>query len=230
MSKYCTYIVPVLISLSYNTSHSMLNKWQYKPIIQVQNAEFIAMREKIKLLLCARKINDIVTINPNITIIRKARAEERGLEYKCFQYAIAQTTGFKENVDFYLGKKDLTSISIENYFQQTNYPQKGDLVIYTTSETDLTMLHFGIFIDNVTVESKWGNFLEIFHHPLFDIASNYGAAAGFFTLKHEYKADQQKLHADMRQEINLKQERKLDQMCQVDSQVQEMLRALHSPF
>ena len=74
----------------------------------------------------------------------------------------------------------------ENFFDQVAQPQNGDFVVYTDDDENLAINHYGVVIDNQTIESKWGNSKKILRHPLFAVPSNYGNAAFFFTLKKEY--------------------------------------------
>jgi hypothetical protein len=142
--------------------------------MQPQNNEITKIRSQETIHL--------IQTNPHISIIDDVEQQEDNENYRCFQHAVAKTTGFKDFLDFNKGNNFITQ-----FFEQTNIPEKNDLVVYTTSEKDRSIQHFGIVIDDIIIESKWGNHSLILQHRLFDVPYQYGVAAAFFTLKKEYK-------------------------------------------
>jgi hypothetical protein len=167
-----------ITSCLFNASHGMLSEWKFPPHVQPNDPDLITMRQMGREAIEAKYY---------ITTKRYATPEEQ--LWKCFDYAIASTTGFRERLEFLSGRNDITSISIEKYFDQTDKPKKNDLIVYTASEHNLTIKHFGVFIDENKVESKWGMGREIIHHDLFKIIPlQYGDAAGIFTLKEEFRS------------------------------------------
>src|SRR3990172_7658588 len=109
----------------------------------------------------------------------------------CFQYVLQKTIGLEDEVNF---PGRLLSIVFEDYFEQTDKPCANDIVVYTYDENETIMMyHFGIVIDNNTIESLWGS--EIRRHQLFNVPTYFGNAAWFYTLKKEYKGPEGKKKA-----------------------------------
>ena len=115
-------------------------------------------------------------------------AEENN-NISCFQYAFKQATGFKGTIG--LAAIDCTP-AINTYFDQTENPEAGDLVIYTANSASREAKHYAIAINSYTCKSKWGDAPQIWEHGLFDIPESYGNAAWFYTLKAKYKTVQGK--------------------------------------
>jgi hypothetical protein len=107
---------------------------------------------------------------------------------RCFQYAIERITGFNGYIEF--PNKNNLCINLEKYFQQTPYPKKNDLIIYTTDEKNLEIRHFAVAIDQIWFESKSGNFNQISRHFPFDLARAYGDVAWSFELREKYQREE----------------------------------------
>jgi len=73
------------------------------------------------------------------------------------------------------------NIILNDNFISTCTPQKGDLVVYFSS-TRSNILHWGIYLDNEMVESKWGS-QSVFRHHFFDIPIQYGNRVRCYRLK-----------------------------------------------
>lgn len=125
--------------------------------------------------------------------------ERRG---KCTYVAMSDLLGIAhEKAPFkMLEPRDWTgNIHFKQYFNQTNTPHVGDLVVYyPDDQINGEPLHFGIVtrFSSITnapiVRSKWGIKSEIFEHELYAAPLSYGTAAKFFTLKSEYQQKEQK--------------------------------------
>lgn len=178
----------------FQTCHGMLEQWTYTPHIQVHNATITKMRELLGD--DSVPLSERIKLSPHIRIMNSLTADEK--EYKCGYYAIKKSTGCTEPFSFVSGNPDNTTFNIHEFFIQTPMPKKNDVVVYTADTNDLAIKHFAIFIDNCTVESKWGSHKKKIYHRLFDVPIGYGNAAGFFTLKPEYKTETGKLLLRMR--------------------------------
>lgn len=183
-----------LLCTQVNISHCMLSKWKFKPCTQRENSKAFKKRQL--------PVEKLVS-NKTVTLYSLHKDEEALDDgYRCFQHAIARTTGFRKannpeydflKLHFRSGNNLYTSINVEDYFEQTRFPQKHDLVVYTNSRNDFTIQHFGVVVSKTRIESKWGTNQFIARHTLFGgIPDHYGTAAGFFTLKEEYKTDEGK--------------------------------------
>lgn len=178
----------------FQTCHGMLEQWTHTPHIQAQNATITRMRELLDD--DSVSLTERIKLNSHIRIMDSLTVDEK--EYKCGYYAIKKATGCTEPFSFVSGSPDNTTFNIHEFFTQTATPKKNDVVVYTTNRNDLAIKHFAIFIDNCTVESKWGSHTKKIVHRLFDAPIGYGNAAGFFTLKPEYKTETGKLLLRMR--------------------------------
>jgi hypothetical protein len=190
--KKQTFLLYYLILTQVHVSYCMLSAWKLRPCTQRESSKAFQKR----------KLPEKELLVSNKTFYKLQKEEELGDNYRCFQHAIAHITGFRKSnnprysflkLHFNPGNNFYTSINVEKYFEQTRFPQKNDLVIYTASKKDLTIKHFGIVVSKTRVESKWGGYPFIVRHRLFDVFDGYGTAAGFFTLKKEYKDDKKLL-------------------------------------
>lgn len=199
-----TYLCTVMVT---TPVHCMLSVWKFKPQLSRKNSKLNKTRMLFDKLLIDKS---------PVLIVRKVKKREAHPDYRCFQHALAQTTGLysiKITRGFYLkptlysGDNFSTNITIENYFEQTISPKKNDLVIYTTDQHNRTINHCAIVYDNHTVESKWGEYPYILRHGLFETCTFYEKAAGFFTLKKEYatKKGKQLLRQTMKKELLAKE-------------------------
>ncbi|MBY0529543.1 MAG: hypothetical protein K2P51_05060 [Rhabdochlamydiaceae bacterium] len=68
---------------------------------------------------------------------------------------------------------------LKKYFTVTTSPQKGDLVVYYDS---ISIKHWGIYLGDDRVESKWG-LGSVYRHHLIDAPSEYSDTIRCFRLK-----------------------------------------------
>lgn len=150
----------------------MITNPKFKPsYIQVKNSELEKWRESGEY-------------EEQCDWISRSTVQKNSTDFRCFQYALYKTTGFTGAISF---PAYTNSISIEDFFEQTQHPQPNDLVVYTIDDNNREMRHFAVVIDSVTFASKWGPRKPIWRHRPFDVPSAYGNAIWFFTLKEKYK-------------------------------------------
>jgi hypothetical protein len=170
----------------------MLSRWKHEPLLQPNNSAITKMRNQLS--------HTIIKTNSNISR-HKETPDER--EQKCFYFAIKKITGFNQPLNFWSGIDFISSINIENYFDQITTPKVNDLVVYTKDKNNLSITHFAVVKmitgNNIILHSKWGSIDSIIEHGPFDIPMIYGKTISFFTLKNKYKNDPDKkiLHAAM---------------------------------
>ncbi len=69
---------------------------------------------------------------------------------------------------------------LEKYFTPTVQPQAGDLAVYSNA-SDSKRVHFGVYIADDLIESKWG-LREVYRHPPFYVDKNYGDTITYYRL------------------------------------------------
>lgn len=69
------------------------------------------------------------------------------------------------------------SYFLETYFQKTETPNPQDLIVYYDNQG--CRKHFGIYIEEDLVESKWGCG-AVYRHPIFYVNRNYGDRVEFY--------------------------------------------------
>lgn len=82
------------------------------------------------------------------------------------------------------GKED--SKLLQKYFTPTVHPQAGDLAVYSNS-SDSKHVHFGVYIADDLIESKWG-MREVYRHPPFYTDKNYGDTLTYYRLNPQTSA------------------------------------------
>lgn len=165
------------------TCFGMLTKVSFQPYIQ--------LNPKVE----EERKNE--TYRKNITLI--GIISENNEYYRCFQYALEETTGFTGNINFYSSKQ--WDIPINDFFQQIPHPKIGCLVVYTDDE--LNAQHFAVAIDSMNFKSKFGQHGEIYRHELFQLDASYKDHAYFLELLPKYENDREQLHQDL-EKANLK--------------------------
>ncbi len=115
---------------------------------------------------------------------------------KCLHYALTNILEITDNPGLLkiINTADwLNNLNLLQYFEQTDHPQKNDLVVYYADDTTHEPLHFGVVTgfnphnNEPIVTSKWGFRPEIFEHELFAVPFIYGTTVRFFTLKNKYQ-------------------------------------------
>jgi len=53
-------------------------------------------------------------------------------------------------------------------------PEAGDFVLYLKTPDSIGFEHVGILQENNSVRSKWGQFGDVYEHPLFGVPLEYG--------------------------------------------------------
>ena len=136
---------------------------------------------------------------PSIKIIGEEKSHERF--GRCIYYAMTTILGItnEPNILKIIENQDWTTdITLMQYFNRTNNPTVGDLVVYYQDLIDQKPLHFGILTkfnptdNSPIITSKWGTRSEIFEHELFTVPLDYGDGAQFFTLKNPYQQEGRK--------------------------------------
>jgi len=105
----------------------------------------------------------------------------------CFMYAMDKI--FKSNYDAVkseVREGDLcgggTSEFLEKYFVPVSTPQEGDLAVYSSSWG--YRHHFGVYIGEDRIESKWGC-LDVYRHPPFYVDPCDGDRLTYYRLKEQ---------------------------------------------
>lgn len=165
----------------------MLSTWKHEPLTQPNNSIITERRKQL--------VPFIIENNSSITVQDPTQDE---LPRTCFYYAIKKTTGFTTPLEFYPGSSFLTTIDIEDYFEQTKKPILNGLAVYTTSKDDLTIQHFAVIVatDELLLKSKWGLYPLVVTHKPFTTPFSYGTAIGFFALKKKYTTSNKRLLHD----------------------------------
>ena len=192
------YILIFLLSITgFNCTYPMIREFKYKPIIQPAYCQMV--RDII-----TDWTNDEIpttTIKQIITIKREATPEEQ--LGTCIRYAINTITNSTAPIKLY--DNATSNIDITKFFEQTDHPEKNDLVVYTKSKNSRKIKHFAIVVGDTTYESKWGTHKEIIQHALFAIPTEHGKVASFWTLKKEftYPEGQEKLPKMIAEDVTL---------------------------
>lgn len=177
-----------IFSSGYAPTECMLPPIKYKPAyIQAHNTELKKWRQSLNSVSSNKEYENLLDANKNITYLEKMPDDISNYR-RCFQYAIEKITGFNGVID--LPNKNRLSINLEKYFQQTPYPKKNDLIIYTTDEKNLKIHHFAVAINQIWFESKSGNFNQISRHLPFDLVGHYGDVVWSFELKQKYQGEE----------------------------------------
>ncbi|MEM1282303.1 MAG: hypothetical protein AAGG81_01975 [Chlamydiota bacterium] len=95
----------------------------------------------------------------------------------CYDYAFERIFLLHDPIDIPNAESHGVQI-LESYFTLTTHPQKGDLVVYYESNA---IVHWAIYLENETVESKWGED-DVYRHHLFDVPPEYGDTIKCFRL------------------------------------------------
>lgn len=98
----------------------------------------------------------------------------------CYDYAFGKIlrTYLSPSVSMALNNKEI----LEKYFSITKEPEEGDLVVYYfDSEGDIP-IHYGVYISEGIVESKWGSTKEVLRHPLGWVPDRYERLAKCLTM------------------------------------------------
>lgn len=97
----------------------------------------------------------------------------------CYHYA------FGKVLKTYVVPKDALSLFQQSFldrnFTRTQKPQKGDLTVYYEKEGG-RIVHFGVYISDSWIESKWGPD-SVFHHPPFHVPTEYGSYIEYYRKK-----------------------------------------------
>ena len=173
---FCMNIFPMLPLTPYGPAYT-----------QAHNTELKKWRTLFNEAKTTEQLTILIHSNKNIVHLKGVPAD---LTQKCFQYAMRTITGFDGFISF-PGERGFT-IKLEKYFQQSLYPKKNDLIIYTPNEKNRAMHHFAIAIDKTWFQSKWGNHAHIYKHLPFDVPEYYGDAAWSFELITKYQEDEGK--------------------------------------
>jgi len=101
----------------------------------------------------------------------------------CYDYAVSKALNCVGKIPSLLliegGEKWITKYNILNdYFKETAYPKKGDIVSYRST----TIHHLGVVHDTNYVDSKWGIKDYICRHLTFYVPSAYGGEVRYHTL------------------------------------------------
>ncbi len=211
-NKNLLFLLFICGIIIYTNAHCMLKisddyapKLKYDPQLIPNDSTMISIRKMLNHLTTFEeqskqlKSNDLeelraldsqirnVSLENNILhSIRLPTDEER--KYRCQDYALAKTLGFKgEVMHFDWGSESYLTLNIFKYFKETNKPRTNDLVVYSDDQHDSHTNHIGIVLDNGLIESKWGSSSEIVVHQLFSVPLGYGDYARFFTLKNAFK-------------------------------------------
>lgn len=83
--------------------------------------------------------------------------------------------------------ESFSSTILAQYFSVTGKPKKGDLVVYF----NIGIVHWGIYLGNGRVESKWGA-AYVYRHPFFDVPSSYGDTIRCYRLNEGLNAEKLK--------------------------------------
>lgn len=181
------FYINIRASEDYKPTECVLPSIKYRPAyIQANNSELNKWRTSLNEIQSNEQYRTLLDSNKNIQcleIVPKELSEYR----RCFQYAIETITGFNGFIE--LPEKNNLSINLEKYFQQTPYPKKNNLIIYTTDEKNREVHHFAVAIDQIWFQSKSGNLAQTSKHLPFDQLGCYGDAAWSFELKPEYQGD-----------------------------------------
>src|SRR5690242_910921 len=73
-------------------------------------------------------------------------SHQKSSEYRCFQYAMEQITGFIAYIPFHA--PDNLSIYLRCFFKHTRFIQKNNLLVYTTNEKNPSIKHFAVAISS----------------------------------------------------------------------------------
>lgn len=65
-------------------------------------------------------------------------------------------------------------------FEKIDDPHEGDIVVYMKDGVEQ---HYGIYINQITIESKWGSFPQILRHFSENVPICYGNDILYYTLK-----------------------------------------------
>jgi hypothetical protein len=185
------FIITLLSTIIMSRSNcAMITDNKFKPYTQAKNPALTHWRAELR-----NNINPTTGEIPqngdyfhHCDVIGKI-PEEKTNKFLCYQYAIQETTGFKE---FVTTKDGTQYLFVADYFQATPHPQPNDLAIYGLMETFPVITHFAVANDSVTYRSKFDALPHLREHRLFDIPENYGTAVWFFTLKPKYQTPEGK--------------------------------------
>ncbi len=102
----------------------------------------------------------------------------------CYGYALAKifksgTKSIPSREEELIGTSAKSEL-IETYFTITSDPEPGDLAVY--SDRDGRRQHFGVYIAEDLIESKWGAG-KVYRHPPFYVCSDYGNQITYYRLK-----------------------------------------------
>lgn len=78
-----------------------------------------------------------------------------------------------------------TPVFLDRFTNVVRIPQRGDLVTYFSPQRQDYLLHYGIYVGNGIVESKWGAG-GVYQHPIFFVPHIYGDGVQFRRLKNGY--------------------------------------------
>lgn len=201
-------ILPINIrASSYKPTSCTLPPVTYKPAyIQADNTELNEWRKSLTQVAYPYQYTTLLNSNKNIECLETIPRNISNYR-RCFQYAIETITGFNGIIE--LPEENNPSIDLAQYFQQTPYPKKNDLIIYTTDEKNHAIHHFAVAIDQIWFQSKSGNVSQVCKHLPFDLTKHYGNAVWSFELKKEYQGDQGKKHLLQNIQLDLYQHKRL---------------------
>lgn len=101
----------------------------------------------------------------------------------CYHYAFCKVFN-TYNIPLNIHQLEGNTEIIKKYFTSTVTPEKGDLVVYYSYKSSIENahpLHYGIFILDNLIESKWGQG-DVYQHPAFYIPDIYGNYLKFYEL------------------------------------------------
>lgn len=168
----------------------------YFPYVQTPSSDLDLWRER--LYREESNVQEVLRSNANITC-EKVFKKSKSKDIRCFQYAIRKITGFKGYIE--LPRPDRISIDLDKYFVQVQKPKKNSLLIYTTSQLDLTVHHFAVAINDLYGKSKSGSRPEVTQHLHFHIMSVYGKAMWVYDLRSQYASDKALLLQEMESDL-----------------------------
>jgi hypothetical protein len=173
-----------ILSLSYSPTQCILPPTPYGPAyIQANNTTLDEWRASLNEVTSNKQYRTLLNANENIKCLEIMPIHISQYR-RCFQYAIETITGFNGFIEL---PENQFSINLEKYFQQTPYPKKNDLIIYTSNEKNRAIHHFAVAIDQIWFQSKSGNLSQSSKHLPFDLIGHYGKAAWSFGLKKKYQ-------------------------------------------
>ena len=118
----------------------------------------------------------------------------------CFNYAfgkIFKTYHTPRGLPAFGSNKKALFSKIDKYFiDVTEEPLEGDLVIYFSGQNLINCEHFGIYLGNGFVESKWG-VTDVYQHPLFYVDNTYGDYVKYYRLNSEREEVIEELYREL---------------------------------